>query len=189
MKNILSGFRTYFIPIFVVVLVVCLCSCFLINNIPYNSSALDVNMSKRKIIISNDLLLTDTMGKTLNNDNSKLGVSGYSEIEITSTVDGKVKYELVLDKERVEQEIPLQYVKVYLTNENNNPVKGYDRANIPTFYDLKISDKNPSAKILYSGVLKNKEKKHFKVRMWTADTYELIAKEYIFSTKISVKIK
>ena len=42
---------------------------------------------------------------------------------------------------------------------------------------------------LFSGYLKDKGSKKFKLRMWTADTYELSATTSIFSVKIDVNVK
>ena len=101
----------------------------------------------------------------------------------------KVKYEVVLSKEDASPEIPLEYVKVYLTDENDNPLLDSSNGKVLSYFDLKVADSNLSGKLLYSGYLKDKGSKKFKLRMWTADTYELTSTTSIFSAKIDVNVK
>lgn len=189
MKNFNEIFRHLILPIIIIVSVIAVCAMFLMNNLPFNDSHLDVDLKDEKIVLNNSLLLTDTMGKNLNLDNLKVGTTGYTEFEIKSKVDEKIKFEVYLLKEDAEPEVPLQFIKVYLTDENDNVIDGFDGASVPTFYDLKVSNVNLNGKLLYSGSFKNKESKKFKLRMWVADTYELTPSESIFSVKLKVGVK
>ena len=123
-----SVFKNYVIPIIIILTVFGCCTFYLLDNIPHSDSDLSTEFSSKKIVINNDLLLTDVVGKNISKDNLKVGTTGYVEFEISSNVDEKVKFEVVLKKEDASPEIPLEYVKVYLTDENDNPVFG-----IPTF--------------------------------------------------------
>lgn len=189
MKNFGDFFRYLILPIIIIISVILVCAMFLMNNLPFNESHLDVNFKDEKIVLNNSLLLTDTMGKNLSMDNMKLGTTGYTEFEVKSKVDEKIKFEIYLLKEDAEPEIPLQYIKVFLTDEDDNVISSFDGASVPTFYDLKVSDVNLNGKLLYSGSFKNKESKKFKLRMWVADTYEITPSENIFSVKLKVGVK
>lgn len=179
----------YILPVLIVVVVVIVCILFLLDNIPRDSSALDVSVSRKKIILNNELLLTDSAGKLLTTDNNKIGTTGYIEFEVKSTVDEKVKYEIYLNKENADPELPVKFIKVYLTDENDVALNGYNVSNIPTYYDLRVSDIDPSGKLLYSGTLKDKNSKKFRLRMWVSDTYEITSDTKIFSTILNVKVK
>ena len=189
MNKFLDSFKHYIFPSLVVGSVFVCCALFLLENLPHNNDDLEVIYSNKKIIINNDLLFNDTVGKRINKENIKVGTTGYIEIDVSSKLDEKVKYELVLTKENAEPEIPLEYVKVYLTDENDNPLVKYDNDKVPTFFDLKVADSDLGGKLLYSGYFKDKGSKKFRLRMWVADTYELTAITSIFSVKVDVNVK
>lgn len=182
-------YKHYLIPILIILAVFGCCTLYLLDNIPHSNDDLEVNYSNKKVIINNDLLLTDAVGKNINKDNIKVGTTSYVEIEVSSKLDDKVKYEIVLSKEDADPEIPLEYVKVYLTDENDNLLLDSTNGKVLTYFDLKVAESNLSSKLLYSGYLKDKGSKKFKLRMWVADTYELTATTSIFSGKIDVNVK
>lgn len=189
MKKSFKRLATYLVPIFIICVVIVACVLFLLDNLPYTDDVLDVNLNQEKIVIDNTFVMNDAMGKMLSDDNENVGTNSYIEFEVTSTVDGKVKYEIYLSKEDAEPEISSKFVKVYLTDENDKAVTGFDVANIPTYYDLRVSDSNPSGRVLYSGVLKDKGSKKFRLRMWTSDTYEVTAETRMFSSILNVRVK
>ena len=118
-----------------------------------------------------------------------LDTPGYLEFEVSSSIDRKVEYEKYLTKNDFELEVPPKFVKVYLTDENDVLIESVKSSKIPTYFDLKVSDINPSGRVLYSGNLKNKGSKKFKLRMWVADTYELTVDARNFSVNLNVKEK
>ena len=65
MKNFGDFFRYLILPIIIIISVISVCAMFLMNNLPFNESHLDVNFKDEKIVLNNSLLLTDTMGKNL----------------------------------------------------------------------------------------------------------------------------
>ena len=78
MKRFSEIFRNLVLPIIIIITVIAVCAIFLMNNLPFNDSHLDVTLNDEKIVLNNSLLLTDTMGKNLNLDNLKVGTTGYS---------------------------------------------------------------------------------------------------------------
>lgn len=157
----------------------------------YDSSVLEVNFltDNKELIISNSLPMTDEVGVFIDSSNSIDGTTSYVEFEVKSNIEDKVKYELYLTKDTHELEVPVKFVKVYLTDYNDNKLKYFDGASVPTFYDLRLASTNVGGKLIYSGYLKNKGSQKFKLRMWVADTYELTAEEIKFSTELNVGIK
>lgn len=189
MKKFFEWCKYYLLPILFVVGVIIVCILFLLDNLPHDDSDLTVDFSTEKIVINNDLLLTDAVGKNITAETTKVGTTGYAEFEVKSNVDSKIKYEIYLKKEDASPEIPVDFVKVYLTDENDKPLTELVNGACPTYFDLKVADNDLGGKLLYSGSFNNKESKKFKLRMWVADTYELKAETNIFSVKINVKVK
>lgn len=142
-----------------------------------------------EIVVSNSLPMTDEVGKNISASNYKSGITEYVEFEVKSNVSDKVKYEIYLTKEDLELEVPVKFVKVYLTDSDDVALKYFDESQVPTFYDLRLADTNPSGKLLYSGTLKSNESKKFVLRMWVADTYALTPEKVSFSAKLHVKVK
>lgn len=189
MNKLWKSFSTYIFPVIIIGSVVVCCVLFLLDNLPYDNSALDVDISRKKVVVNNDLLMSDTLGKNISNDNYKNGTIGYADVVIKSKADGKVKFELVINKEEVISEVDPRFVKVYVTNFYDEPLKGYNGAQVPTYFDLKVAETDPSAKVLYSGSLKDKGEAKIRVRMWVADTLELTPETKIFSSIFSVNVK
>ncbi|MBO5121347.1 MAG: hypothetical protein J6C28_06660 [Bacilli bacterium] len=189
MKKFINIFSTYFLPVIVIGTVVIICILFLLANLPYDNNAINVELDRQKVVVSNGILMSDDLGKKISIDNTIDGTTGYVDFNIESKVDGKVKYEIVLVKEDSEPEIDMKFVKVHLTDINDNDLKNNKLSKIPTYYDLRVSDTDPSGKVVYSGYLKDKENQSFRLRMWVSDTYEIIAEKKIFAVKLKVNVK
>ena len=145
--------------------------------------------SNEKFTISNLLPMTDEVGKTITLESNKEGTTAYLEFEVSSSGNKKTSYEIYLVKDTLDVEVPVKFVKVYLTDDNDVALKNFDVANLPTYYDLRVSDIDPSGKVLYSGTIKNQDTQKFRLRMWVADTYELTTDVKKFSVKVFVKEK
>lgn len=189
MKKTIDFFATYFLPVIVIGTVVVCCVLFLLENLPYDNDSIDVNFSREKVVIGNKYLMSDELGKKITFDNEIKGTTGYVEFEVKSRVDGKVKYEVILLNEKSDSDIDLKFVKVYLTDSNDKAFKNYEVSNLPTYYDLRISESDASGKLLYSGHLKNKGSQKFRLRMWVSDTHEIIAQDKMFAVNLKVNVK
>lgn len=134
---------------------------------------------KNEINLIGSFPMSDSVGKNIMYDEDNENVQGYYEFEIQSTVSYKIKYEVYAKEQYNNPAIHPNYIKVYLTDENNNPVTGYDKLSVPTFYDLKNSFHTVDKKI-YDGILKPGEKKKFILRVWVSDAYSIenIDKKY-----------
>ena len=187
MNRVIKKFRIVFL---LIILVLILALVFFLPTFSSVDNVLSVSyLSEDKLHVSNLLPMTDVVGMKINADSNKVGVTGYLEFEVSSSIDRKVEYEIYLTKNDFELEVPPKFVKVYLTDENDVLIESVKSSKIPTYFDLKVSDINPSGRVLYSGNLKNKGSKKFKLRMWVADTYELTVDARNFSVNLNVKEK
>lgn len=144
------------------------------NYISFNYAENDNNIFS----IDKALVFSDFSGKHLN--------ATYYDFEIlfpNNDNSNKVNYEIILkDMGNV---IDGKYVKVYLTDQNNNAFMGYKDV-IPVYSALEDCF---DGKIIYSGSLTNKNlKKKFRLKIWVSDNY----KEKVntgLSYQINVKLK
>ena len=186
-----SVFKKFGLLIFMGILSLLILLFFVFRPKKFDDSSISINYlnGSQELVVSNSLPMTDVVGKSISLNNYKLGTTGYLEFEIKSNVEDRIKYEIYLTKLERQIEVPVKFVKVYLTDENNNPLEYFEESKIPTYYDLRLSDSDPSGKLIYSGYLKKNSSKKFVLRMWVADTYELTPEEIRFEAKLNVKIK
>lgn len=141
------------------------------------------------LIVDNSMPITDAVGKQLTfiPNQSKYG---YSEFNISANIDGlkSIDYEIYAVQSGVALELPSDYVKIYLTDgQNDLPLDEY-RNKIPTYHDLKVARTNPAGKKIYSGKLKENEVKKFRLRMWLTDTYPITTEMRSFKIDLYVRI-
>lgn len=190
MKNTIKKYAGVLVVCVVaIVIIIFLISLFSGKEYSEDSITLNYLSNSKELVVSNSLPMTDEVGKNISVSNYSSGITSYVEFEVKSNVDDKIKYEIYLTKEDLELEVPVKFVKVYLTDSDDVALKYFDESQVPTFYDLRLADTNPSGKLLYSGTLKKMESKKFVLRMWVADTYGLTQEKISFSAKLNVKIK
>ena len=129
--------------------------------------------------------MNDTLGKNISFEEDNSTVQGYYEFEINSEED--TNYEIFAIEKYYNRLIHPNYIKVYLTDENNNPIDGFDSLSVPTFYDLTVSSLNPAGRRLYYGHLKAGETKKYIFRSWVGDAYSISPVERNFGIKIFVE--
>lgn len=142
------------------------------------------------LMVDSSMPITDAVGKKLD-FNSNQTKYGYSEFSLSANMEGmdSVKYEIYAIPVGVAAELPSNYVKVYLTNlDNDKPLEGYDGKSVPTYQDLRIAASDPAGKKIYSGVLKKDEVKFFRLRMWLMDTYPITTEIRSFGISLYVKV-
>ncbi len=156
----------------------------------YTDDAITVLYDKNQHVnISNEMYLSDEVGMKISVDSYRDGVLGYLDFEVSSNVDGRVDYEVLITKDDLENEIPVKFLKVYLTDDHDIGMSKLISSRVLTYYDYKISDKNPASKVVYSGTLDGRSKQNFRLRAWVADTYEITTDEKNFSFKVDVRVK
>lgn len=141
------------------------------------------------ILLKNSLPLTDISGKTLDAGNVRkefLNEIAFS-IKGIGDEDKAVKYEICLINEVTGEEISNNYVKIYLTDNDNKPFNFYNENAVPVYQSLKISESSAEGKVIYSDIIKGKEIRKFKLRVWLSDAYILNETDRYFSAKIVVR--
>lgn len=132
--------------------------------------------------------MSDNSGKKITYKKDNSDVVGYYEFEITSKSSSDSNYEIYAVEEDVDNRLKPNYVKVYLTDEDDNPVSGYDNISVPTYGNLKVSSLNPAGRRLYYGYLEAGESKKYKLRVWVSDAYTVTKTTKEFGMKLYVEV-
>ena len=77
---------------------------------------------------------------------------------------------------------------MYLTDEHNKVLPGYDSVSVPTYYNLRVSTLNPNARRLYYGYLDAGESRSFILRSWIGDAYTISNISKQFGAKLYVEV-
>lgn len=152
---------------------------------------LDIDYENNSVVdLTNKLPMSDEIGKNYNGVGVEKGIAEYKKITITNKNKAKVNYEIYLTKiHKEEKDIRSNYIKLYLTDEKNNPIKGFNKKQVISYYDLLSLNDKPGSKLLYSGSLANDESDTFILRSWVADTYLLSSEEESFEFNIDIRMK
>lgn len=140
------------------------------------------------IYIENILPVSDSIGREFTGDNTSKNIQGYSEFSIDNTSDYKSKYVIYLkESDKCSKTIDPSYIKLYLTDNKDKAIDGFDTNIIPSFADLSVLDDIPDGKLLYSSDLKGNSNIKFKLRVWVSDLYTLNQDKECFSFNIKVR--
>lgn len=140
----------------------------------YNES--DTNV----IDIKNAMPMTDANGKMLT------GGSNTFDFTVSAKFAGisSIGYEIYATP--IEKTIDTNYVKVYLTDQNDNPITGFD-STIPTYETLTDSSEVGSKTIYKSELTKSEEVKKYRLRVWISSDYDYPTESKKLSFKVNVK--
>lgn len=141
------------------------------------------------LVVDNSMPITDAVGKQLK-FSANQEKYGFSEFSISSNMDGlkSVDYEIYAIPVGVAMQLPTDYVKVYLTDGENDLPIDYYRNSVPTYRELKVSRSTPGGKRIYSGTIKNGEIKTFRLRTWLAESYPITTESYSFKMLLRVRV-
>ena len=142
------------------------------------------------IYLTNKLPISDAIGKNYTGTGMEKNIAEYKKFVVTNPNEGKIEYEVYLKKiENSKRDISSNYIKLYLTDDNDNPMKGFEKPKVNSYYDLYSLNNQPGSKLLYRGTLKAHESAKFILRSWVADTYIISSDLEDFSFDIDVRIK
>jgi len=141
--------------------------------------------------IKNTLPISDTVGRNLDGTGTEDGVQGYVSFSVKNKGKNDIPFEIFITKQDVDNytEIKESYVKLLLTDENNQPLKGFDGNSVPSFADLSFLNDKPSSKYIYSASLKAGESKKYILKIWLSDLYAISLNEERFSVDVDVRVK
>ncbi len=171
--------RTFFIIIFLLILLV-----LLIMPNTYNSKKANKNyvsiIDNKELVIDNILPLSDEVGSNSSKSNGMANI--YYKFKIKSNYSKKAHYKILLETEKGKQFINDRYIKVLLSDKDDNLFKEYKTDSVKVITGL---NKYKSKYVIYSSSLKNKGEEEFILRMWISDasSYD---DELMFDGKLSV---
>lgn len=148
----------------------------------------DVTMQATTLTINiKDLLsVSDDFGKTIKNDNG--GSFGFAEIEVVNETDEEKNYEIyVTDSTVSKNKINPNYIKLYLTDENNNPIGIFDSSSAPNYVNLSYLSDKPSSKLLLKGTIGPKGSTNLRLRSWISDSFITDSGKNSFSYDLGIR--
>lgn len=149
------------------------------NSLTTGSISFQYHESDTNVIsITNALPTEDSQGKKQSGSNRMFdfSVSG----------GGMISYD-VYATQVGNNTLPGEYVKIYLTDQNDHPVSGY-QDKIPLYSELSdYSYGNQSGKLLYSSKLTSKSTHHnLRLRIWVDSDYRQADRSSTFAFKVNV---
>ena len=161
---------------------------FTIKNSFYSVNEDDVvlDTDSNTVIIKSMLTVSDEFGKTIADSNN--GYYGYLEFSVSNLSSKSREYEILIKKSDINPvEIDGNYVKFYLTDYNNRPFDEFSNNILPDYESMRFLSDKPGNKLLHSGSLKGLEIEKFKLRVWIADSYNIISNDAAFTFVISAR--
>lgn len=139
------------------------------------------------LTIENKLPVADAIGKTFNGTGTAEGIQGYVEFSVQNINKEEKEYVILLTKQVKEEEMLGDYVKFYLTNEEDLPFEGFDGNVVPCYSNFLAYSKRPASRVLYTGKIDGKSELKFKLRVWLDDSYVISNHKEYFSIDIDVQ--
>ena len=140
--------------------------------------------------IQNKLPVSDSLGKKFNGEDTEEGVQGYLEFSLTNNENEKVEYDIIATKLKIEgKDISDNYVKVYLTSFDNEPLIGYDLNSVPVYRKLPYLNNSSSSKLLYSGFINGNSTEIIKLHLWLSDNYRMSTVSESFKIDVDIRVK
>ena len=153
------------------------------NQISSSSIMFAYDETTNGINLENAMPIADEVGMKLERDEK---TSGYFDFNVSysSSAERSVNYEIyatVVDSKNL---LPYKYVKVYLTDQNDNPV--FTDKPVKTFADLSKSLVDENSKQLYYGSFTKEGNKKFRLRLWVSEDYPVTEEAKSFKIKVNV---
>ena len=162
-----------------------------IDDYEKKSFKIDINYeTNNNIELVTKLPISDSIAKNYTGKGIEKGIAEYKPFTISNPNSKKIEYEIFLTKSvNGVEDIRSNYIKLYLTDGNDNPVKGFESNIVKSYYDLYSLSDMPGSKLLYTGSLLPGETDSFILRSWLADSYIITQKVEDFNYSIDVRIK
>lgn len=142
----------------------------------------------RNVYLENTLPVTDKIGRELDGVKSSTGIYGFKEFSIENNYDKKVDYQIYLRvKNSCENMIDEDFIKLYLTDTNNNPLSGFENNKLPSYSSISSLNDKPDGKLLYTGSINKNSISKFRLRVWVSDLYSINRDKECFSFDIYVR--
>ena len=133
------------------------------------------------IMIENALPTADSRGKLQSGSKNVFDfrIEGYAGTTDTS-------YE-IMTEDSSGNTFPEEYLKIYLTDQNDNPMPGFEGNNTPLYTSFPKTDDN-KGRVIYRATLHNQSlSQSFRLRIWVSSDYEYREEKRDFRFKVNVK--
>ncbi len=131
------------------------------------------------ISIENAIPVADEVGKKQKDSNSMFDFNVSTKYKGVDNINYEVYSTLM------KSTLDSKYVKVYLTDQNDNPLDGYSK-DVPV-YDALSDSLVEDGKTLYKGSLKSGDVKNLRLRIWLSSEYSDGSESKTFAFKVNVK--
>ena len=176
--------------LFIIFLILFLLYYFIFDNKKsLNSSSLFIQFHNDDVLeVTNRLPLSNELGKKDDCGESSdfIDCINFTVKNISSEM---VNYEIYITKEYNKSEIRGDYIIYYLSDDNNNSLKGFDTNILPSYKSLLSLSDMPYSKLLYSGSISSDEKKNFILKTWVSDSYTISDSLEKFRINVNVRVK
>jgi len=137
------------------------------------------------ISIENAMPISDRQGKKLNGERNVFDFN----ISTSSPGDYGIRYDIFAEPIG-KNTLPEKSLKVYLTDQNDNPIEGYNGSDVPLYSDLRnysFNGKNNYKLIYSSNLTKENPSKKYRLRIWLSSDSNNGENQLKFSFKVNVK--
>lgn len=107
----------------------------------------------------------------------------YFEFKISNNSKNSINYEILL--EPLVKDLDGEYLKIYLTDDNNKPLAGFS-GEVPVWKKFDNSSIQ-GGKNIYQGVLNGRKDVTLRLRVWISEDYVVTDKSESFSFRINVR--
>lgn len=132
------------------------------------------------IEINNAVPMSDENGKKLTGNNNMFDFTVSAKYSGVSSID----YEIYATP--ITQTLDSKYIKIYLTDQNDQAITGYDSV-VPTYEELEDSLMENSKTIYKSSLDQSGVSQEFRLRIWVNSEYNMPETSKKFSFKVNVK--
>ena len=195
----LKGYRKEVFVCYIVTLIILVLSIiyllFYYSKVRFKLNDDNINLEVRfetddNLYLKNVLPISDKLGKKIENKDVEEGIQQILKFKIQNTSNKDTSYEIFLTKQAsADRMINGNYIKFYLTDQNDIPFKKFSYGEIPSFGTLSSVDDMPEGKLLYSGNIFSKSTQYFILRMWVSDSYGNIGVFEDFKVNVGVREK
>lgn len=137
------------------------------------------------ISIENAIPISDKQGKELNGERNVFDFS----VSASSKGNNRIRYDIFAEPVG-NNTLPEKSLKIYLTDQNDNPIEGYNGKTVPLYSDLKkynYNGKNKYKLIYSSNLTKENPSKKYRLRIWLSSDSNNGENQLKFSFKVNVK--
>ena len=137
------------------------------------------NNDSNIVTLANSLPVSDEIGKY------DIASGELFEFSVSNDFMKNINYKIII--EEIVSEVNIDYLKVYLTDDNNN-ILGQLNDDVNVLSSFETTDL-ANERVIYNGVLTGKDDvKKFKLKVWVSDDYLKVSdKPVTFSFKVSVE--